>query len=859
MKKKILLILIMLISITNVKALTFNVDLTNIEDKGSNSLGTITNIDITNKELNALFQSSNDEIDFELTITNLGDRAGTLKSITVSSNSNLIDYTTNLPENGLAINGNGTNKVLVNGKLKDGITSGNGQSKLTLKYSYEEGSCPEGEILSEDETMCLCPNGKVRNEKGLCDDEPENGPECKEDEIYNTSKKICEKIEITPPPKEEKQDNPKTGDNILLITLLFALAGLALYAFLFKKFKTSKARRTFGIITAIATVSASALVLITVFGVDGLLGAVINPISKSKEIVVTVNEEVSIIETWNGTDCNLILTPEYIFEGGTGTESDPYKIKTAEQLACFAKSVNSGNTYQGKYIKQISNIKLNDNLVVTAKAGTTTGLNVWTPIGDSYNNRAFAGTFDGNNYSIGGLYLTSSKLNREAAKGLFGYTNNAVLKNINLTDTYVDITSDWPVAAGSLLGLGEYGLIVKNVTTNGETGVNQRYNSLNTCSTSGGVIGKVDLKNTTGSSLLIEDVTNNISPVKIGISGAIRNVPESSETNVILRNVTNNGKFTFKGIGDVSGPYGDILFDNVVNTADNYPSNNTEVWGFFRTVVGSKVVIKNSHNEGNIVSDVAGGAGGFGYAANAKQSVLIDNCYNSGNISIKFNESYLDGLTTDEVVAIYGRNTSDVFGLFKEIDVDDSGESGIVKNSYNTGTLSCYGNVSGLVGSSINENNIISSKFTMDNCYNTGEIRSTRTTGGLVGNTKGTIKNSYNTGNITIWAIDGAYDGAYLETAIGGLVGKGSNTGYDFSGGSIIDSYNEGNILITAKTTNVLAGGICGVCNDITNSRNSGNITSKYAPETFNLIGVRTVTVTNTTSDGQIITENLSY
>jgi hypothetical protein len=39
MKKKILLILLMFMFITNVSALTFNVDVTNIEDKGNN--GTI--------------------------------------------------------------------------------------------------------------------------------------------------------------------------------------------------------------------------------------------------------------------------------------------------------------------------------------------------------------------------------------------------------------------------------------------------------------------------------------------------------------------------------------------------------------------------------------------------------------------------------------------------------------------------------------------------------------------------------------------------------------------------------------------------------------------------------------------------
>ncbi|MBR4721343.1 MAG: hypothetical protein IK057_06235, partial [Clostridia bacterium] len=47
------------------------------------------------------------------------------------------------------------------------------------------------------------------------------------------------------------------------------------------------------------------------------------------------------------------------FESGTGTESDPYIIKTASQLAYLAQSVNSGTTYEGQYIKLANDIVLN--------------------------------------------------------------------------------------------------------------------------------------------------------------------------------------------------------------------------------------------------------------------------------------------------------------------------------------------------------------------------------------------------------------------------------------------------------------------------------------------------------------------
>ena len=205
--KKILLFIGMFLITLNVKALTFNVDLTNIEDKGNNgTIGQITNIDIPNKTIDAYFQDIGDEVNFELTITNSGNRAGTLKSISVESTSESIEYTNNLPEGGLAINGNDFNTVTITAKVKEGATNGTSSSEIKITYNYDEGSCPEGEILSEDESMCLCPEGKVRNEQGVCIDPPKDkDPECEEDEIYNETKKICEK-KVVPTPEKEKQN-----------------------------------------------------------------------------------------------------------------------------------------------------------------------------------------------------------------------------------------------------------------------------------------------------------------------------------------------------------------------------------------------------------------------------------------------------------------------------------------------------------------------------------------------------------------------------------------------------------------------------------------------------------------------------
>ena len=73
------------------------------------------------------------------------------------------------------------------------------------------------------------------------------------------------------------------------------------------------------------------------------------------------------------------------------------------------------------------------------------------------------------------------------------------------------------------------------------------------------------------------------------------------------------------------------------------------------------------------------------------------------------------------------------------------------------------------------------------------------------------------------------------------------------TGSTITDSNNEGNIIITAKTNEVTVGGICGFCENITNSTNSGNITANHATQYFDGISFRLFgTSTNVTNTGTI-------
>ena len=106
------------------------------------------------------------------------------------------------------------------------------------------------------------------------------------------------------------------------------------------------------------------------------------------------------------------------------TEEDMIAIGSAEELKAFRDDVNSGNTYEGKYVYLTSDITLNIN-----EEWKTIGiyLNENTSVLDD-TNKPFKGIFDGKNYTIDGLKITS----QEKGKGLFGLINNGTVKNITI-------------------------------------------------------------------------------------------------------------------------------------------------------------------------------------------------------------------------------------------------------------------------------------------------------------------------------------------------------------------------------------------------------------------------------------------
>lgn len=124
-------------------------------------------------------------------------------------------------------------------------------------------------------------------------------------------------------------------------------------------------------------------------------------------------------------------TPQNAFAGGSGTAAAPYQIATAQQLANMAYLVNTQASYRTMHYELVQDIVLNTDVLNDDRSLKNVGA-AWTPIGLS-TSTPFKGTFNGNNHSISGMYMhTQNRFN-----GLFGYAENATIKNVGTIDGFV--------------------------------------------------------------------------------------------------------------------------------------------------------------------------------------------------------------------------------------------------------------------------------------------------------------------------------------------------------------------------------------------------------------------------------------
>ena len=131
---------------------------------------------------------------------------------------------------------------------------------------------------------------------------------------------------------------------------------------------------------------------------------------------------LSLILIFSALPLSALKTGASPFMGGDGSEANPYLVSTPEAL-------DAVRDYPDSHFRQTCNINI-------LQSGN------WNPI------KSFSGIYDGGGYSIIGLTIIENSVpnpddGRWEYYGLFADASGATLKNINLSDIFIDITKDF--------------------------------------------------------------------------------------------------------------------------------------------------------------------------------------------------------------------------------------------------------------------------------------------------------------------------------------------------------------------------------------------------------------------------------
>ena len=132
---------------------------------------------------------------------------------------------------------------------------------------------------------------------------------------------------------------------------------------------------------------------------------------------------------------------ECSYDGGSGTQEDPYQISSTDSFLTFAANVNDGSNagYADTYFLLTNDLDL-------------TGID-WEPIGNmndmENHSTLFLGSFDGGDHTISNLKYESDKYNCGA--GLFG-VNCGEVKNLTVENAEVTVTDGTSLAIGGVVG-----------------------------------------------------------------------------------------------------------------------------------------------------------------------------------------------------------------------------------------------------------------------------------------------------------------------------------------------------------------------------------------------------------------------
>ena len=458
--------------------------------------------------------------------------------------------------------------------------------------------------------------------------------------------------------------------------------------------------------------------------------------------------------------------------------------KQAQNLPIDVQAVGIGNASSLQGMSTSGSYELNGNITVTASN--------WTPIGTS--SSPFAGTFNGNGYTITFSGNVTKNYSTSYNYGFFGTTKGATIQNVKVVWNTVDVTGSTSTYVGGIVGAAT------------DTTISNCYVQGTFTSTS------TDADASCG-----------------GIVGEIYGTSKVSNCVNLGGTITTNTFLNASAAGGIAG-FSEVTIENCHSSA-NVNAYSITSNAYAGGIVGSlKAPITNCHNTGTITASnqssqycvAVGGVVGMAATANAS----IANCYNEGDVTGKSTDSnaYVGGVVgcleatitnCYNTGTIKGSNQSSQYYVAVGGVVGRAITNASIANCYNEGDVTgestgLSADVGGIVGYS---------QATITNCYNEGNVTGESTdnnafVGGIVGNLTATITNCYNTGTIK-----GSNQSSQYFLAVGGVVG------YATTDASIANCYNEGDVTGESTDINAYVGGVVGYLETtITNCYNTGTI-----------------------------------
>ena len=530
---------------------------------------------------------------------------------------------------------------------------------------------------------------------------------------------------------------------------------------------------------------------------------------------VTYTVKYNAVDVWDGT----IATA---FESGSGTEKDPYIIKTGAQLAYLAK-LGMDNTAAKESVYGTG---------IYYKLGASLDLSQhqWTPIAfredpTSTDWTYFDGNFDGAGYTIK-MYIYT-----EANKGygLFqGLGATAVVKDLTLAGS-ITCTD----RAGAISYINQNGTFIENIIN---------YTDIITTGTGNCYVG--GLVGSSGAS----KITNCVNYGNVSAAGSIvGGIVGKASKNAVLENCENYG--------------------TVSTTATKCAgiAGETETATIFKCT-----------NYGTIISK--GTAGGFG--GNVTSSTIISLCTNYGEINGTGSQTagiaayagagcQILGCVNYGAVTNTAGTTGGIMGTNKGYVGDYVAENGTIYHTINYGSVSGARYVGGISG--CNETASKTVRCTVENAINYGHITGTGEVGGIVGIHKtgkssgvyyellATVKNSVNYGNVDgkqyTGGIVGQTDKSIVDgsTNYGQVVGTsavGGINGQNASSSTTQNSTNYGDVIGAGENVGGISGYVGGG-SSILECTNHGNVTNS-SNDTGGIVGENKGAVENVENHGDI-------